>query len=520
MANPEIDLSRLALDRSTPDESVRATARRRRRWIARYLIPGGILLGFAVLIIAAAGTQLMPRQAVQVVPVIVQRSAVQQAGTPLFQAAGWIEPRPTSINVPALAPGVIEELLVVEGQAVKRGEPIARLISIDAEIAVKEAEAAIATAQGELDRALAEQRAASTRLERPVHLQIQLAEAKSALARAETELANLPFQIESAEADLKFARQSLSAKREAGDAIREVLLRKAESDLAVADAKLRELKTRGPGLQREIDALRDKVTATESQMELLVEETRQLAEAEAGVRSARALYSAAQLQLQKAELVLERNTIRAPGDGRILRLVASPGMRVMGMSANAGHSSGTVVEMYDPQRLQIRADVRLEDVPLIQPGQPVEIETASSGKTIQGRVLQPTSTANIQKNTLEVKVELLDPPNTVSPEMLVTATFLAPQSTATDEVEETLSERIFVPRQLIQFDASGNVVWIVDADSRARKATVSLGRATSGELVEVASGLVVTDKMITSDTGNLRDGSLVDVTGEDRSMGR
>ncbi|MGI9517366.1 MAG: efflux RND transporter periplasmic adaptor subunit [Pirellulaceae bacterium] len=520
MANPEIDLSRLALDRSPPDEPVRPVSRRRRKWIARYLIPGGILVGFAALIIAAAGTQLMPRQSVQVVPVIVQRSAVQQAGTPLFQAAGWIEPRPTSINVPALAPGVIEELLVVEGQAVEKGEPIARLISIDAQIAVKEAKAAIATAQGELDRALAEQQAARIRLDQPVHLQIQLAEAKSALARAEIELANLPFQIESAEADLTFAQQSLKGKQEAGDAIRAVLLRQAESELAVADAKLRELKTRGPGLQREIDALRDKATATESQLKLLVEEKRQLAQADAGVQSATALRNAATLQLKKAGLVLKRNTIRAPDDGRILRLVASPGMRVMGMAAHAGQSSSTVVEMYDPLRLQIRADVRLEDVPLIQPGQPVEIETASSGKTILGRVLQPTSTANIQKNTLEVKVELIDPPNTVRPEMLVTATFLAPETSATDEIEETVAERIFVPRQLVQSGESANAVWIVDADSRARKVSVSLGRATSGELVEVTSGLTVTDKLITSDTGSLRDGSLVDVTGEDRDMGR
>ncbi len=59
-----------------------------------------------------------------------------------------------------------------------------------------------------------------------------------------------------------------------------------------------------------------------------------------------------------------------------------------------------------------------------------------------------TSSANIQKNTLEVKVELLDPPLTVGPEMLATATFLSPQN---DGSRETLSpaERMFVPASLV-----------------------------------------------------------------------
>ena len=42
---------------------------------------------------------------VKVVPVHVSRAEVQQAGTPLFKAAGWVEPRPTStIHVPPTTP--------------------------------------------------------------------------------------------------------------------------------------------------------------------------------------------------------------------------------------------------------------------------------------------------------------------------------------------------------------------------------------------------------------------------------
>ena len=119
MTELRLDLSKLALDRS-PTKSI-AGRPRPRRWLSRYVLPLTILLGFLALLGATAGHQLWPQQSVTVVPVIVKRSDVQQAGTALFQAAGWIEPRPTAISVAALAPGVIEELLVVEGQQVKIG---------------------------------------------------------------------------------------------------------------------------------------------------------------------------------------------------------------------------------------------------------------------------------------------------------------------------------------------------------------------------------------------------------------
>jgi HlyD family secretion protein len=222
--------------------------------------------------------------------------------------------------------------------------------------------------------------------------------------------------------------------------------------------------------------------------------------------------------VRQAALTLERNTVRAPMIGRILRLVASPGTRVMGLDTTAGQSSSTVVEMYDPARLQVRADVRLEDVPMVIRGQPVEIETASSAGVIQGRVLQATSSANIQKNTLEVKIELLEPPSSVSPEMLVTATFLAPV-VANTSAESTETERIFVPRSLVQPGEQGDFVWIVDADELAKRRSVELATAGTNGLVEIKSGLRATDKLIVGGAEGLASGSRVIVTGDDQVLG-
>src|SRR5205823_112429 len=131
------------------------------------------------------------------------------------------------------------------------------------------------------------------------------------------------------------------------------------------------------------------------------EETRQLADAAAQAEAAAARLQLAEVAVDAARLRLDRMTVRAPSAGRVLALVARPGTRLMGQAGGTAHDASTVVTLYDPARLQVRADVRLEDVPRVVPGQPVRIETpAAPGGPLAGEVLFLTSQADIQKNTL------------------------------------------------------------------------------------------------------------------------
>ena len=188
MAKEQLDISSLALDRTPTISATKAPSlQHKKRWLSRYALPVGVLLGFAMLLFAAAGSRFMPARSVTVVPVIVKRAELQQAGTTLFQAPGWIEPRPTAISVAAMTHGVIEELMVVGGQTVQKGEPIARLVSIDAELVLEQAKNALAIREGELNRAKAELSAARIRFDNPVHLRIQLADAMSNLTKSKTE---------------------------------------------------------------------------------------------------------------------------------------------------------------------------------------------------------------------------------------------------------------------------------------------------------------------------------------------
>lgn len=512
----ELDLRALALDRSTANPPQRA---RRRAVLSRYVLPGVVIFGFLTMLGWAARDRFVSARPVTVVPVVVTRAEVQRAGTPLFQAAGWIEPRPTPVLVSALAEGVLEELLVVEGQEIEAGQPVARLIDADAKLALEQARAAIALRAAELASAEAEFRAARLRLENPVHLQAVLAEAQSQLAKTETELARLPFLIQAADARMEYARQNLAGKQGAGAALAGRVLQQAQSEYDIALAKRKELDGRTPRLEHEADALRQRRDALARQLTLLIDETRQAAGTEAQVAVADGRKRQAELAVQAAQLRLERMVVRSPTAGRVLSLVARPGSRVMGIEPGGEQKANTVVTLYDPQMLQVRADVRLEDVPLVQPGQPVRIETASAKEPIPGHVLHSTSQADIQKNTLEVKVAITSPPTTIRPEMLVTATFLAPDQPGSESEESEQRERLLVPRQLVESAGDGHAVWVADPSGVARRRRVRLGRAGTDTLVEVVEGLRPTDRLIAGGRERLDDGDRVTITGEDGSLG-
>jgi multidrug efflux pump subunit AcrA (membrane-fusion protein) len=483
-------------------------------------LPLTVLLGFVGLIAWSARESLLPSTPVTIVPVYLGQAEVQQSGTPLFQAAGWIEPRPTAVVVTALAEGVVERLLVVEGQAVEAGEPVATLLSRDAELALADAKAALHLKEAELAATEAELIAAKTAFEQPLQLQGALADADSQWAKIRTEMANLPFATRAAQARFEMAEKDLAGKQSAGDAIAGRSLQRAQSEANSSAAALEELKSRLPNLVTEAEALERKRTALRQQLQNKTEEKRRLAEAEANVKAAEARVRAAMVAVDVAELQVDRMTLRSPITGCVLGLHAQPGKRLMGLNAASERDASTVVSLYDPTSLQVRADVRLEDVRQVVPGQPVQIGTAALDTPLSGTVLMATSIADIQKNTLQVKVAINEPPAVIRPEMLVQVTFLAPERLDNKSNESEERMRMLIPRQLVNTAEGSTRVWLADQSSgTAHLRTITLGTASTGELVEVAEGLSPTDKLIASGREQLENGGRIRVTGQDESLG-
>jgi HlyD family secretion protein len=512
-----LDLRQLVVDRSGTKARQKS---RRRNMVTRYIIPLGVILGFGSVIAWSARESLLSSKPVTVVPVILARAEVQPSGTPLFQAAGWVEPRPSPVMVSALAEGVVDQLLVVAGQEVQAGQPVATLVDADARIAMGDAAAALHLKEAELAAARATFVGAQAQVDHPVHLQASLADAESFLAKVKTELVNLPFAIRAAESRRQFAQQDLEGKRSVGEALAGRLLQRAQSEFDTATAALEEVRARQPSLEAEAAALQRKCEALRSQLELKTDEHRRLAEAEAGVRSAEAKVRQAEFAVQAAKLRLERMTLRAPISGRVLALNTQPGRRVMGLAPASEQDSAAVLTLYDPQMLQVRADVRLEDVPHVQPGQPVQIESAVLSKPLTGEVLTATSIADIQKNTLQVKVAIHRPPPVIKPDMLVQATFLAPEMPRGKSAGQEEPLRLLVPRPLVEAGEGGTTVWVADRLSgTARRQAVAIGQAGTDQLVEVVEGLNAMNKLVAGGREGLKQGDRIAVTGEDPTLG-
>lgn len=513
----QLNLKELAVRRDASTNSLEP----RRHFLSRYILPGILVAGFLGLTGWAVRDSWLPRKPVRVIPVHASVSQIRTAGTPLFKAAGWIEPRPTPIRVAALAPGVVEALLVVEDQVVEAGEPIARLVSRDAELAVEQAEAAERMRKAETNEAQSVLTEARTNLEHPTKLQLAVAEADAELAAVETELTSLPKQLKRAEARRALAKTDWEAKSANRESIQPLLLARAQSELTSAEAEVEELTQRGPALERQREALSRKQAVAAKRLELKTEELRALAAAEAHFASFEAQWHEAQSRATEARLRLERMTIRAPVSGRVLSLIANPGSQLMtGPSQMESRDSNTVVTMYQPDRMQVRVDVRFEDLPRVGRDQPVQIKSPAWPEVIPGRVLFLTSFANVQKNTLAVKVAIESPPSVLKPEMLVDVTFIAPERADVTKSEDRQEYQLFLPTEVVETTPDGSSVWIADLSSRiARRQPVELGTIRTATMVQITSGLTVGSRVISEGRGGLQEGDRIDVQGEDSHLG-
>jgi HlyD family secretion protein len=463
----KVDLRELAVRR---DSAAGVPAKRSWHVGTRVILPGVVLLGFVAVIGWAARDRFLPAQAVIVAPVITAQMDVQSEGSPLFQAAGWIEPRPTPVLVTALTEGVVEKLLVVEGQQIKVGHIVAQLIQDDAKLAFQSSEA-----DRELRRA-----------------EVAQAEAMLAVARAA-----LPSQ-------LLAARSKRSYLQEAYDSRKEIFERGALPRLTL------------PHTKSELDSAANAVVELEIRQGK-VDGIRPFAEAEATVKIATARLKQPETAIAVAKLRLDRTIVKAPVDGQIIALVGKPGQRLMGQSPLGHQEASTVVTMFDPTMIQVRADVRLEDVPKVHIGQCVFIDTPVTPDALEGVVLQMTSQADIQKNTLQVKVSVKSPPPTLRPDMLVQATFLAPPTREVGDADKQVL-RVLIPKQFVESADGSTHVWAADLTGKvARKKAVKLGRS-SGDFVEVTQGLTPADRLITEGRQGLSDGQRIAVSHADAGV--
>jgi HlyD family secretion protein len=207
-AAPDSRLSELAIDRSR---------RRRPGRRARWLVLGPIALALAALALIALSTRPRTIEVTQ-----VRQAAPGETDTALT-ASGYVAADRRSVVAPKYA-GRLEKVEVDEGDRVAEGEVIARLDPLDAQIAEREAQAAVGAARATL---AAEQ--------------AQAIQAERALARAR-KLARGGAITGEAMLDAKAARDTARAQQNAGAA----RLEEAQRALDAAEQRLDDTVIRAP----------------------------------------------------------------------------------------------------------------------------------------------------------------------------------------------------------------------------------------------------------------------------------
>ncbi|MCW5765381.1 MAG: efflux RND transporter periplasmic adaptor subunit [Phycisphaeraceae bacterium] len=239
-----------------------------------------------------------------------------------------------------------------------------------------------------------------------------------------------------------------------------------------------------------------------------------VAAAGAQTAQARAALAEAEAALAEADLRLTRMVVRSPWSGVVLARIAEPGSRLMMNSDD--RDAATIVKLYDPARLRVRVDIPLADAGKVAIGHEAEVTTeALPGVVLRGVVALFVHEANIQKNTVQVKVILTGAPPELKPEMLTRVRFFRPASTApagTGPGGSTDDELwIFVPEASIA-DADGRqpFVWLFDEPSRTavRRDVRPEPGATDGYR-RIAEGLRPGDRVIVRPPAGLTSGAAV-----------
>jgi HlyD family secretion protein len=284
---------------------------------------------------------------------------------------------------------------------------------------------------------------------------------------------------------LDLAEAELAASRRAAAEI-EVRIKEAGQTLARARALVRD----GISGQAELDRAVAEVDALEARLELTREQV-----------------TVAERQVALRRTDVDDTVIRAPFAGVALSKDAQPGEMVSPVSAGGGFTRTGISTIVDMSSLEIEVDVNESYINRVTPGQKVEATLdAYPDWRIPSHVITIVPTADRQRATVLVRIgfEALDP--RILPDMGVKVAFLGASS---PDSAPSARPRLAVPRAAIRTDQGQSVVFVVIEDRVERRA-VRTGDA-KGDMVEIAGGLAVGERVVVEGPADLADGRKVTV---------
>jgi len=146
--------------------------------------------------------------------------------------------------------------------------------------------------------------------------------------------------------------------------------------------------------------------------------------------SARASMREAEATLELANTYLGWTIIRAPLNGVVLEKLADAGELVTPQSFGGTRGPSTaLVAIADPKDLQVEIDLNEADLAKVFRNQQCKVSPeAYPDKSYDGYVVEIAPEANRQKGTLQVKVQIRNPDEFLTPELSAKVDFIAKES--------------------------------------------------------------------------------------------
>ena len=141
----------------------------------------------------------------------------------------------------------------------------------------------------------------------------------------------------------------------------------------------------------------------------------------------------------------------------------------------------------------------------------------------KGKLSRILGEADFQRNTLQVKVQILDPDLRLRPEMICRAKFFSQKKNRRGDIfTKTKSLGVFIPQSLQEDRASSQgKLWVIGKDGkRAEIRNVEFGEESINQYILVLKGLNAGDQIILNPPNELEPGDLVKISQKDEIIYR
>src|SRR5258706_1059603 len=205
------------------------------------------------------------------------------------------------------------------------------------------------------------------------------------------------------------------------------------------------------------------------------------------VKALEAQVATADSQIRYFEELIKNAEIYAPIDGVVTVKKAFVGETVAPQGfGGAGSAGATFAVIVDLSSLEMEADINEQNLAKLAASQPAEVSLdAYPERPYKARLRQIVPTADRQKGSVKVKIELLDKDEKVLPEMSCRVVFLNPQA----KVEANAKPKVMVPAaSVVEVNGDRGVLLVKDGSAVFQRLSLSPEAGGQHEVLSGASG--------------------------------